>query len=643
MKHLNDQTTYKLLNENTTHKLKDIINLKLDALHKNGFLLTSWYQFCKPPIKHRTSKLYFLKKIHKNPMGIRPIVSSCESITEKISQFVDKWLQPYVKSLPSYVKDTTEFINQIERTKLPTHSKLASIDVSSLYTNIPHHEGIQSALHFLKNSPNTYKYPEQPNPDIIGELMTLVLQNNVFEFNEEYYLQIQGTAMGTKMAPAYANLFMGRLEPQLISHAAKHIHTWKRFIDDIFIIWTGTTEEFEQFMIHLNQIHPTIKFTHEVSENELTFLDITLYKGDRFKSTNTLDLKTHIKETNKQLYVHSKSYHPPATIKAIAKGETKRYLRTNSNETNFNETTLKLVHKLKQRGYKHNQIINHIKDISFNDRIEALKRKNKAKQTDKLVFVTHYTDDINRIKGIFRKHWKLIKNNTLLNHIFPSPPVIAYKANPSLKKKLVRAKLKPLDQTTPNQNPNPTSTPNTNTNTQTEGNPPTEPDYPYNLFKHTTQHFRNPIKRCNNECSICKQLETKTFAYSTTRTTKTPITPPPINKHYNCKSRNVVYLITCKEQTCGAQYVGYTMRQLKERLTEHKTNTNSPVHRHCLASNHFDKLIIQILTQAPTDERNPELWLKQQEYYWICKLGTLAKLSLKGLNKLIYDPTIRTK
>ena len=108
-----------------------------------------------------------------------------------------------MKSLPSYVKDTTKFINQIEQTTLPTHSKLASIDVSSLYTNIPHHEGIQSALHFLKNSPNTYKYLEQPNPEIIGELMTLVLQNNVFE---KYYLQIQGTAMGTKMAPAY--LFM---------------------------------------------------------------------------------------------------------------------------------------------------------------------------------------------------------------------------------------------------------------------------------------------------------------------------------------------------------------------------------------------------------------------------------------------------
>ena len=77
-------------------------------------------------------------------MGIRPIVSSCESITERISQFVDKWLQPYMymKNLPSYIKDTIEFINHIEATKLPTHCKLASIE---------HHHYIQT-YHTKKES-----------------------------------------------------------------------------------------------------------------------------------------------------------------------------------------------------------------------------------------------------------------------------------------------------------------------------------------------------------------------------------------------------------------------------------------------------------------------------------------------------------
>ena len=204
------------------------------------------------------------------------------------------------KNLPSYVKDTTEFINHIEATKLLANCKLASIDVSSLYTNIATSQRRSSkcpALLEIK-SRCIYKHPEQSNPEILGELMSLVLKHNVFEFDKKFYLQIQGTAMGSKMAP--------RLEAQLINQAPESIHTWKRFIDDIFIIWTGTTDDYKKYMSNINQIHPTIKFTHEISDSELTFLDVTLYKGERFESTNILDLKTHIKTTNKQLrvYIH---------------------------------------------------------------------------------------------------------------------------------------------------------------------------------------------------------------------------------------------------------------------------------------------------------------------------------------------------
>ena len=105
-------------------------------------------------------------------------------------------------------------------------------------------------------------------------------------------------------------------------------------------------------MDKINQIHPTIKFTHEVhvSKNELTFLDITVYQGDRFQTENKLDIKTHIKKTNKQLYVHESSYHPKSTKKAIMKGETIRYLQTNSKKSNFDKMKTQLIHKLKQRG-----------------------------------------------------------------------------------------------------------------------------------------------------------------------------------------------------------------------------------------------------------------------------------------------------
>ena len=71
-----------------------------------------------------------------------------------------------------------------------------------------------------------------------------------------------------------------------------------RYIDDIFIIWTGSDEDLETFMGKINSTHPTIKFTHECDDNELTFLDMTVYKGPTFTETGILDIKTHIKKTN---------------------------------------------------------------------------------------------------------------------------------------------------------------------------------------------------------------------------------------------------------------------------------------------------------------------------------------------------------
>ena len=65
--------------------------------------------------------------------------------------------------------------------------------------------------------------------------------------------------------------------------------------------------------------------------------------------------------------------------------------------------TLKLVHKLKERGYSLNEIINHIQNTPLNERETALKQKQNPKHIEKLVFVTRYTDDVYRIKRIFKK------------------------------------------------------------------------------------------------------------------------------------------------------------------------------------------------------------------------------------------------
>ena len=181
-------------------------------------------------------------------MKIRLIVSSVNSVTEHISQFVDHWLQPHVKKLPSYIQDTSEFMRLIKSTVIPATGVLVSIDVSSLYTNIPHTEGIQYDMDAFLNNLNPDPY--EPTQETLGELINIILSNNVFESNGKFYLQLQGTALGMKMAPAYANIFMGRIQQQLLRQGNNLIHLWKRYIDDIFLIWLCSHDELNTFLIN---------------------------------------------------------------------------------------------------------------------------------------------------------------------------------------------------------------------------------------------------------------------------------------------------------------------------------------------------------------------------------------------------------
>ena len=118
------------------------------------------------------------------------------------------------------------------------------------------------------------------------------------------------------------------------------------------------------------------------------------------------------------------------------------------------------------------------------------------------------------------------------------PPVIAYRNNPSLKHKLVRAKLKPIEETTQSED-----TP-LDSGTPKHTIQPLSTEYPYTTFKCSLQKFRNPIKRCCHAyVIICPLLETRCFAESQTLKHKFPISQPYHRQCYNCGTKNVIYLI----------------------------------------------------------------------------------------------------
>ena len=91
--------------------------------------------------------------------------------------------------------------------------------------------------------------------------------------------------MGTKTAVSFANIYMANLEKKFLTQSpVKPLH-YKRFIDDIGSIFLCTREEMSVFEDFINDFHPTIKFTLNISVSQMVFLDTIIFKGPRFEST----------------------------------------------------------------------------------------------------------------------------------------------------------------------------------------------------------------------------------------------------------------------------------------------------------------------------------------------------------------------
>ena len=137
-------------------------------------------------------KMYQLFKLHKKhqapnlPAG-RPVISGCNSFTENMSLFVDYHAKHLVQKIPSYLQDTPDLLRKLEEWKdvtLPEEVFPVSIDVVGLYTNIPNDEGLETFRKALDK-----REDKTVTTELLVEMLSKVLKTNIFEFNNELYLQ----------------------------------------------------------------------------------------------------------------------------------------------------------------------------------------------------------------------------------------------------------------------------------------------------------------------------------------------------------------------------------------------------------------------------------------------------------------------
>ena len=352
---LNHPIHYKTLDQPVFPQAITKINEIFRELKDLKFIDKGQFDFLACPSDPTPRRMYLLPKIHKEknkwpppgrlPPG-RPIISDCGSESCASAEYIDHFLAPLATRHPSFLKDTTHFLDEIKKTKIHPDALIATIDVDSLYTNIDNVTGIQSVAKAFDRYPD----PKRPDKQIL-DLLKINLEYNDFEFNGKWYLQTWGTAMGKKFAPNYANLFLADWEREVLEKAPLKPKFYRRFLDDIFMIWEHSEESFHEFVNLLNTHHPSITVKAELDKQSINFLDTTVFKGNRFNSDGILDTKVYFKPTDTLELLHKNSYHPPHTFSGIIKSQILRYQRICNNQRDIDDACRRLFYALKPRGY----------------------------------------------------------------------------------------------------------------------------------------------------------------------------------------------------------------------------------------------------------------------------------------------------
>ena len=246
---LNDTSTYLPIDLTTIQR--SIVNFNQTYKKIIGRKHDEWLALIE--YHPRIPKIYGLPKTHKKDVPMRPIVSSIDSAPHKIGKALAKILTPLLgKISPAHLRNSGDLLNRIKHLDLHGMS-LSSLDVKSLYTNIPVHKCIDKLEHYLKNTSLDLPFPA----DKILKLCTLCTNLCFFEFNGQFFKQISGLPMGSPLSGVLACLFLEFLEAGPFQYLLPPNSHYFRYIDDTLLIHPDHLN-LPTLVDNLNSVEPSI-------------------------------------------------------------------------------------------------------------------------------------------------------------------------------------------------------------------------------------------------------------------------------------------------------------------------------------------------------------------------------------------------
>ena len=391
--------------------------------------------------------------------------------------------------------------------------------------------------------------------------------------------------MGPKNACSHADLAMGIIDKKAMSGNIKP-NLWWRYRDDIFDLWTMGHAKLLEFTQYINSLYPTIKFTLVHSPTSLNVLDLTLSLVDGYIQTDI-----YSKPTDNHIYLLRNSAHPAHCSKAIPYGVATRVRRNCSTSEAFEMRSLEYQSYLINRGYNPSQVKQQF------EKVKSIPRENllvpSTKQSKKVFpLVLDFNPSLPSIGKILNSHRHLIDNSLSLSKIFPKGSIIpSFRRTKNIQEILARPRRTNLDHSE-----------------------------------------RQGCFKCKGKCDLCKNFLVESDHFSSASTGRSY----PIRQQLHCKSKNVIYLITCNK--CNVQYVGSTTNEFKVRFRNHKSAMSTKKNT-CEVAIHFNKethvlsdfgfVIIEQICNF-SDHNSLDNRLLTREAFWSAQLCTLQP---HGLNK----------
>ncbi|EFP08335.1 hypothetical protein CRE_10713, partial [Caenorhabditis remanei] len=308
VKHLSDNSTYgKISKRDYTNNYK-ALQTDIDQV----------YYFWDPKTVRRLADnhpaintIYGLFKTHKftqrgvdatnDNVKIRPIISGSGGPTDRPSWVVSTILSQLTKFVGAHLENTAHLLTDLNRVKAKGEIHYESFDVESLYTNIHNQSALEAVKRKLHRHGRQIEWYGISSGHLI-QLLEAVIRFNSFQFAGTFYIQKRGLAMGSRLAPVLAVIYMDTIEtpsnvyPTLL---------YRRYIDDIFVIAESKTT-LDDVFLSLNSQADTIRLTRETpTEGWLPFLNCEIrHKNDAFST------RWYRKPSNKNILIRFDSCQP---------------------------------------------------------------------------------------------------------------------------------------------------------------------------------------------------------------------------------------------------------------------------------------------------------------------------------------------